>query len=147
MSADIKQLPPLLYPLAQRFYRQHQRGTKLSSQHQVWVGKQDHLIVSALCLQPNAHGHWLTSLLVAPQHRHQGQAAALLKHIRAIYSGPIWLFCAPELRTFYEQAGYLATLELPENLQDRLVRYQRHKRLIALVSAPSACVKQAMPSG
>ncbi len=134
MPADIQQLPPLLYPLANRFYRAFQRGTKAGNQHLVWVGKEHEQIVSALCLQPTANGHWLTSLLVAPEHRRQGLAAALLGHIRQQYSGPIWLFCAPELSTLYHRAGYEATKDLPESLQDRLARYQRHKRLIALVS-------------
>ncbi|SDR72059.1 Acetyltransferase (GNAT) family protein [Halopseudomonas sabulinigri] len=136
MPADIHQLTPLLYPLANRFYRQHQRGTKVGRQHLVWVGKKHDLIVSALCLTPISHGHWLTSLLVAPSHRRLGLAAMLLKHIRHEYAGPIWLFCAPELRPLYEQTGYRVASELPESLQDKLLRYRRHKTLIALINSP-----------
>jgi GNAT superfamily N-acetyltransferase len=134
MPADFQQLPPLLYPLVNRFYRAFQRGTKASSQHLVWVGKEHQQIVSALCMQTTANGHWLTSLLVAPTHRRQGLAVALLGHVRQQYSGPIWLFCAPELSALYHLAGYKTTNDLPESLQARLVRYQRHKRLVALVS-------------
>jgi len=134
MPLDTSQLPAEHYPLANRFYRQYQRGTKASSQHLVWVGREHEQIVCSLCLQPVSNGHWLTSLLVAPQFRARGYATSLLEQIRNQYIGPIWLFCAPELSAFYLRADFTEATVLPESLVDRLARYQRHKQLVALVS-------------
>jgi len=138
MPPIVEQVPPLLYPLANRFYRQYQRGTKANRQHHIWVireqnHQQDHILCCG-CLQPVDDGYWLTSLLVAPEHRRRRLASALLLHVRKQYSGPIWLFCAPDLKELYLQAGYQSASALPEALAARLARYQRHKPLIALVS-------------
>ena len=134
MLLDISQLPPLLYPLANRFYRRYQRGAKVNRQHQVWVGKESEQIICSLCLQPVADGYWLTSLLVEPARRHRGYANALLTTIRHHYTGPIWLFCSPSLVPLYTGAGFDLACDLPESLADRLLRYQRHKELVPLVS-------------
>lgn len=134
MPLEITQLAPEFYPLVNRFYRQYQRGTKVSSQHRVWIGRELDKILCSVRLQTVTDGHWLTSLLVDPQQRQRGYASALLTAVRANCQGPIWLFCAPELSVFYSRMGYTVTESLPESLTDRLARYQRHKPLIALVS-------------
>ena len=134
MPLSTSQLASDRYPLVNRFYRQHQRGTKANSQHLVWVGEEHGQIVCSLCLQPVSNGHWLTSLLVAPQSRTRGYATSLLAQIRNQYTGPIWLFCAPELSAFYLRAGFAEATVLPESLVDRLTRYQRHMQLVALAS-------------
>lgn len=134
MPLEITQLAPELYPLVNRFYRQYQRGTKVSSQHRIWIGRELDQILCSVCLQSVTDGYSLTSLLVDPQQRQRGYASALLAAVRANCHGPIWLFCKPELSAFYSRMGYRETDSLPESLTDRLTRYQRQKPLIALIS-------------
>ncbi|MEH6566996.1 MAG: GNAT family N-acetyltransferase [Halopseudomonas sp.] len=137
MPIEIIQLPLASYPLVNRFYREHQRGAKAKGHHWVWVAQDGAQIVAALCLQPIAQGYWLTSLVVAPNYRGHGHASTLLKKAREQVQEsqrPVWLFCAPELTSLYSGNGFAPTDLLPEPLADRLQRYQRHKRLVALVA-------------
>ena len=89
-------------------------------------------IVAALSLRPLAGGQWLTGLFVAPALRRQGVAAALLDHSLALHPEPVWLFCHPELRGFYQRLGFEDCQSLPTELAVRLTRYQRNKSLVSL---------------
>lgn len=133
-SATISQLTTEQLPLANKFYRQHQRGMKASTEQQVWVTR-DPEIVASLCLRNVEHCWWLTSLLVAPGARGNGRASALLQQVRQHYEGSIWLFCAPELEPLYTANGYCQSALPPPALADRLRRYQRTKSLIAMVNS------------
>ncbi|WP_439889141.1 hypothetical protein ACSX1C_09085 [Pseudomonas sp. MBLB4123] len=57
------------------------------------------------------------------------------RHPRRLSSccGPTWLFCHPQLGPFYRRQGFAPCLSLPPELNERLLRYQRHKALVALV--------------
>ncbi|MEL0169460.1 MAG: GNAT family N-acetyltransferase [Pseudomonadaceae bacterium] len=123
-------------PLANKFYRQYQRGMKARSDQQVWVAR-DPEIQACLCLRPVEQAWWLTSLLVHPALRGNGLASRLLQHVRQHCTGDIWLFCAPELAPLYSANGYRPDTAAPPALRDRLQRYQRSKSLIAMVN--SAC--------
>lgn len=129
----LQQLPRELLPLANRFYRSHHRGMKANGQQQIWALRAPDICAS-LCLQPVETGHWLTALLVAPAMRAQGLGTQLLDQVRAEVDGPIWLFCAPPLTSFYQRSGYQPAGHLPESLNSRLQRYQRSKSLVALVN-------------
>lgn len=89
-------------------------------------------IVATLSLRPLAGGQWLTGLFVAPALRRQGVAAALLDHSLALHPEPVWLFCHPELRGFYQRLGFEDCQSLPTELAVRLTRYQRNKSLVSL---------------
>lgn len=125
-------LPDEQRPLADKFYRSQRSVMRTRSEHRVWVAKDDE-IVAALCLQPAAHGQWLTSLLVAAGHRRQGVAGALLEHALGDAQLPTWLFCHPDLQPFYERRGFTLCAQLPAPLSERLARYRRTKILNALV--------------
>ena len=132
----LQQLPRELLPLANRFYRSHHRGMKANGQQQIWVLRAPD-ICACLCLQPVETGHWLTALLVAPSLRTKGLGSLLLRQVRGEVAGPIWLFCAPSLTSFYQRSGYEPAAQLHESLNSRLQRYQRSKSLVALVSLQS----------
>lgn len=102
------------------------------ARHQVLVLR-DTEIRAALCLQPVAHGTWLTNLLIARDKRAQGLATRLLAATRSATRGPIWLFARPELEGFYIRQGYAPNAVLPGELDERLSRYRRTKKLVALV--------------
>ncbi|MFP3517205.1 GNAT family N-acetyltransferase [Pseudomonas sp. SIMBA_077] len=97
----------------------------------MWVARQEE-IIGGLCLRPMVGGYWLTGLFVAPQLRGQGVARALLNAAVSTCAGPVWLFCAPELHGFYQRLGFSSDTDLPYALQERLVRYQRNKAMIAM---------------
>ncbi|SDU09291.1 GNAT family N-acetyltransferase [Halopseudomonas salegens] len=127
----IEILPALQLPLVNRFYRAQGSRMRARGQHQVWVLR-DPEICCALCLEPIAEGFWLTSLCTAVERRQQGLARQLLGASLSNCKGPVWLFCAPELGSFYQRHGFVPIRNLPHPLQQRLQRYQRHKRLLAL---------------
>jgi GNAT superfamily N-acetyltransferase len=124
-------LPAPLLPLVDEFYRAHRSPMRVDRRAQIWVGQHTE-IVAALCLRPLAQGHWLSGLFVTPSQRRQGLARQLLGQALAQASEPVWLFCDPELHSFYENLGFLPCTSLPTALAERLSRYQRKKNLIAL---------------
>lgn len=124
-------LPVPLKPLADKFYRSHRSRMRARHEDRVWVAQHTE-IVAALCLRPVAQGHWLTSLFVAPAQRQQGLASQLLEQALTQTAGAIWLFCHPELSSFYRRQGFMPCASLPPALNERFLRYQRSKTLIAL---------------
>lgn len=130
-----RQLPAPLKPLADTFYRSQRSAMRAKAGEQLWVAE-DKAIVAALCLQKVAHGHWLTSLLVATPRRGQGVARQLVETALADCSAPVWLFCHPQLNDFYLRLGFSPCPDLPQPLAERLARYQRSKRLQAFSRVP-----------
>ncbi len=124
-------LPDTCRPLLGKFYREHQSSMRPASKGHIWVAKQGE-IVGALCLSPVAEGHWLTGLFVAPAQRGQSVAKRLIKAALLPLSGPVWLFCHPDLLGFYQLTGFETAQRLPQVLGERLMRYSRSKALIAL---------------
>jgi GNAT superfamily N-acetyltransferase len=84
-----------------------------------------------------AGGHWLTGLFVDPGCREQGIAAQLIAAAVEDVSEPVWLFCHPDLREFYERRGFTFDPALPQAMAERLSRYARSKPMIAMELAPS----------
>lgn len=129
-------LPASLKPLAQKFYRAHRSAMRTHHSDRIWTAQQGE-ICAALCLRPVESGVWLTSLLVAPPLRRQGIASRLIEHALADHNEPVWLFCHPQLTTFYRRFGFAPCDALPHSLAERLQRYRRSKPLIALMRAPA----------
>jgi GNAT superfamily N-acetyltransferase len=125
------QLEEPLWPLMNKFYRTHQSSMKAVRQAQLWVARRDE-IVAALCLRPVSGGHWLTGLFVDPACRAQGIAARLIAEAVKDVNKPVWLFCHPDLRGFYERRGFSFDPELPYAMAERLSRYARSKPMIAM---------------
>ncbi|WP_341864812.1 GNAT family N-acetyltransferase [Pseudomonas cuatrocienegasensis] len=103
----------------------------------VWVAQQGELL-AALCLRQLDEGYWLTRLFVAPAQRRQGLAARLLNAACESCQAPVWLLCHPDLSDFYAAHGFVPCSAPPLFLAERLMRYQRHKLLIAMVRRQAA---------
>lgn len=131
------QLDDLSWPLMNKFYRQHQSSMKAVREAQLWVARKEE-IVAALCLRPVSGGHWLTGLFVDPACRGQGIAAQLIAEAVKEVEAPVWLFCHPDLRGFYERRGFTFDPALPQAMAERLSRYARSKPMIAMELAPRA---------
>ncbi|WP_263145299.1 GNAT family N-acetyltransferase [Pseudomonas sp. RIT-PI-AD] len=129
-----RRLPDLALPLANRFYRDQRAPARVRGGDAVWVAQAPEPI-AALCLRPEADGHWLTRLLVAAPQRRRGVASGLVRTARAAHPGPIWLFCHPDLAGFYARLDFQPCTDLPATLTERLARYRRSKPLIALGNA------------
>ncbi|WP_426157623.1 GNAT family N-acetyltransferase [Pseudomonas sp. TSRC2-2] len=125
------QLDESLWPLMNKFYRSHQSSMKAVREAQLWVARRGE-IVAALCLRPVSGGHWLTGLLVDPGLREQGIAGQLMAAALKDVDEPVWLFCHPELRGFYERRGFSFDPALPQAMAERLSRYARSKPMIAM---------------
>src|SRR5471032_1427535 len=119
---DSAQLPESLRPLLNKFYRAHHSPMRSASDGQLWVARQGQ-IIGGLSLTSVAQGHWLTGLFVAPSSRSRGIAAQLLQQALGHCNGPVWLFCHPDLRGFYECQGFHCDPVLPQPLAERLARY------------------------
>jgi GNAT superfamily N-acetyltransferase len=129
------QLDEPLWPLMNKFYRAHQSSMKAVREAQLWVARREE-IVAALCLRPVSGGHWLTGLFVDPAYRVQGIAAQLIGEAVKDVDGPVWLFCHPDLRGFYERRGFSFAPALPYAMAERLSRYARSKPMIAMGLEP-----------
>lgn len=125
-------LEPALRPLLNKFYRSHGSAMRTSSGATFWVAR-DGEIIAGLNLRPVSGGQWLTGLLVAPEQRGKGLATRLMEHALREASSPTWLFCHPELASLYQRSGFTETDEMPASLEEKLMRYQRTKLLIAMV--------------
>ncbi|WP_248802587.1 GNAT family N-acetyltransferase [Pseudomonas sp. MWU13-2100] len=130
-TPDYARLPETLRPLLNKFYRTHNSPMRSASDGQLWVARQGE-IIGGLSLTPVAQGHWLTGLFIAPSRRSQGIAAQLVQQALGNCNGPVWLFCHPDLRGFYERQGFHGDPTLPQPLAERLARYSRSKPMIAL---------------
>jgi len=128
-------LPAPLKPLADKFYRSQRSAMRATAGAQLWVAE-DQEIIAALCLHEVEHGHWLTSLLVAPAVRGQGIARQLIDTALLDCATPVWLFCHPQLSDFYLRLGFTLCTDLPQPLTERLTRYQRSKSLLAFCRRP-----------
>ncbi len=131
VNIDYAVLDAQLWPLLNKFYRQQRSSMRGDKGARAWVARQGE-IIAALNLTPVAEGHWLTGLLVAEACRGQGVARTLIGQALASAAGPIWLFCDPQLAGFYQRLGFVEHYQLPQVLNERLVRYQRNKALIAM---------------
>jgi len=130
------QLDETLWPLMNKFYRAHQSSMKAVREARLWVARREE-IVAALCLRPVSGGHWLTGLFVAPAFRAQGIAARLIAEAVNGLDEPVWLFCHPDLRVFYERHGFSFDPPLPYAMAERLSRYTRSKPMIAMGREPA----------
>lgn len=128
---EFRTLTDVQRPLLNAFYRIHGSRMKVSSLATCWVAGEPE-ITGGLCLTAVEHGHWLTGLLVAPEHRCQGLASRLVRYSMSFVEEPVWLFCRPELETFYQRLGFARCTQMPEILEQRLERYRRTKSLIAM---------------
>ncbi len=124
-------LPDTCRPLLDKFYREHKSSMRAVPRGTLWVAKQTQ-IVGALCLSEVADGHWLTGLFVDPQLRGQAIARRLIGHAVEPLNGPVWLFCHPDLQTFYEVSGFETAQRLPHSLGEKFMRFSRSKALVAL---------------
>ncbi|GFM79679.1 N-acetyltransferase [Pseudomonas cichorii] len=124
-------LPDAFRPLLDKFYREHKSSMRAVPRGTLWVAKQSQ-IVGALCLSEVADGHWLTGLFVDPHLRGQGVARQLIGHAVEPLSGPVWLFCHPDLLEFYRLSGFEPAQRLPHALGEKFMRFSRSKALIAL---------------
>lgn len=130
MSAPLyAPLQSVARPLLNKFYRQHRSAMRLPPDAQGWVAREEE-IIAGLCLTPVSHGQWLTGLLVTPGSRGRGIAQGLIE--ASVAAGPVWLFCHPQLRGFYERVEFDVAEQLPPALSERLRRYQQTKELIAM---------------
>ena len=115
-----------------KFYRAHRSHMRVFPGARCWVAGRG-TIDAGLCLLAVDDGHWLTGLLVTPVRRNQGLASQLVAYARIHSPGPVWLFCDPALAGFYERLGFRRATASPEQLADRLIRYNRTKTLVAFV--------------
>lgn len=128
---NIEPLAEPLWPLLNKFYRNHNSSMKALKGGRLWVAR-DGEIVAGLCLTPVVGGQWLTGVFVDPAYRGQGLAARVIEAAVADVDGTLWLLCHPDLEGLYQRMGFTQDTVLPQSLSERLVRYKRNKPMIAM---------------
>lgn len=61
------------------------------------------------CVQLKPHGggaREVASLVIAADWRGQGLGARLVRHVQGEAGPPLWLMCAPDLKSYYRQFGF-----------------------------------------
>lgn len=127
----IRQLRADCRPVLNKFYRELRSHMRAPAGANYWVAGSTP-IIGGLCLTKIADGQWLTGLLVAPAYRKHRVATRLVATAVSSCQCPVWLFCEQSLVPFYGQLGFSLTLQLPEPLESKLERYNRHKVLNAM---------------
>lgn len=127
----IRQLRAECRPILNKFYRELRSHMRAPPGANYWVAG-DTPTIGGLCLTKVADGQWLTGLLVAPAYRNRGLATRLVVKAVSTCRCPVWLFCEQDLVPFYERLGFNLSLQLPEPLDSKLERYNRHKVLRAM---------------
>ena len=126
-----RQLKPIEFPLARKFYRAHQRKMQPHGDETIWVAETPKL-GAALRLKTLTCGCWLLGLYVLPEQRHRGLARQLIREALADITTDTWLFCHPDLASFYQPLGFQSLEPVPQPLYDRLLSYRRSQPLVAL---------------
>ncbi|WP_342622946.1 GNAT family N-acetyltransferase [Pseudomonas alkylphenolica] len=124
-------------PLLNKFYKNQGSPMRAAAQGQLWVARAEE-IVAALCLTPVPGGSWLTGLWVAQNWRGREIARHLIETAMHSSEGTTWLFCHPDLASFYQRQGFSPCTDLPAALAERLARYQRSKPLLAMARPQSS---------
>ena len=129
-------LVPIQFPLASKFYRQHNNKSKVSGSDIVWVTRYNNDIVAASRLSlvlPNYR--LLTNVFVASDYRKQGIAQQLLQHL-CDESLLTYTFSLQHLQKLYQQVGFQVVRpdELPCELAQMFVAYVKQGRnIVAMI--------------
>ncbi|MDD1713515.1 MAG: GNAT family N-acetyltransferase [Methanoregulaceae archaeon] len=87
---------------------------------------QDGTFIGCGQLKPHGDGSIeLASLAVVESYRGQGVARAIVEHLLAKSSRPVYLMCRPELETFYTRFGFRVS-----GLDELPAYYRRIRRLV-----------------
>ncbi|WP_442109080.1 GNAT family N-acetyltransferase [Pseudomonas sp. NUPR-001] len=124
-------------PLLNKFYKSQGSSMRAAAQGQLWVARAE-AIIAALCLSAVPGGNWLTGLWVAHDFRGQQIARGLVDAALQRCEGSVWLFCHPDLLPFYQRLQFDPCTDMPAILAERLERYQRSKRLLAMLRTQSS---------
>lgn len=124
-------------PLLNKFYKTQGSPMRAAAQGQLWVARTEE-IIAALSLSPVSGGYWLTGLWVAESCRGRQIARHLVEAAVQHIEGTTWLFCHPDLQSFYQQQRFSLCTDLPAALTERLTRYQRSKSLVAMARPQSS---------
>ena len=126
MSAEFRELPTLLLPLVNRFYKANGHKGKAKGNERVFVLEQNSNIVAALRACPEENGYWLRSVWVALPLRGQKLGSQLLKQaVLELSPAPSWCYPYDHLKKFYLQSGFkeIALETTPDSIQSRYLTY------------------------
>jgi len=128
-------LEKVKYPLVNQFYKRVYKKGIAGKNEAVFVFKhQQHIICSAK-LKSIETSLLLTGVACDEDYQHQGYASQLIKQLIATQQQAIFCFPYAHLEAFYQRLGFihLAVEMAPENIQQRFLRYQQHRKLLLMV--------------
>jgi len=132
----LKQLDPIYFPLAKKFYKTHGQSNKTDRQDEVFAAYTKDHICACLRIGRLAHYPLMRAVYVAPEHRRQGLARALIRYsLEHTKKQECWTFPYQDLVTFYQQFGYseVSSQSAPAAIQEAFKNYTKQGRNISLM--------------
>lgn len=120
-------LDPIMTPLVNKFYQQHNVRGRAKSHDKVWLIKIDNQIAATAKLTLKEKHFLLTGVFTVPLHRGKYLASQLIKHISSYYQQPIYTFAYSHLVDWYTRCAF-NLCEPPPELQSIFQAYVRQGR-------------------
>ena len=136
MHAEFRELPALMLPRVNRFFKANGHKGKAKSHERVFVLEQGGRITAALRACPEADGYLLRSVWVASHMRSQGLGTALLTQaVGQLGLSPCWCYPFGHLKRFYQQSGFIEAdiNAVPATIASRYLTYShKHQGLLLM---------------
>ena len=138
-NMKLRELDPITFPLATKFYKAARYPSKPVTGDRVWVleGESGAGFLAAVRFCPkitNKQTQWfLRAMVVTPSKRQQGVGRYLLQQLQPfLQEQPVYCFALEHLANYYQQAGFsLADIAAaPADIKDAYARYTRQGRKI-----------------
>lgn len=137
----IKELPPVAFPLANRFFKANGHKGKVRGNERVFVLYDNHgTIKAALRACPKDSGYLLRSVQVDCRTYRQGFGQQLVSGaVEQLLPASCWCYPYCHLQPFYEKSGFslIDENEAPEDIRQPFVRYREQGQRFLLMGSLS----------
>ncbi|MGB0834513.1 MAG: GNAT family N-acetyltransferase [Psychrobium sp.] len=132
---SIEQLPAIMIPLANKYYKTHKVGGSASGNNIVMVARKNGNIVGIARLAPIQEHWFLTGVHVAESERGQGIASQLIKALCG-QQPQVYSFPYQHLEAFYNNLGFtlMPPEQIPSEIAARFVAYSKQgRKIVAMI--------------
>ncbi|MDX2320553.1 MAG: GNAT family N-acetyltransferase [Moritella sp.] len=121
-------------PLVKPFYKQYLPYSRPNKAEHIAVLKDNKTIIACARLRPIGKLSLLTGMLVSPDYRGRQLGHAILQHMQPQFKHQqTFTFALPHLENFYRQHGFTQTEQVPNDIQQRFLAYQKQGKSLLLL--------------